>query len=353
MDSSIKWIYSNGALLISGSGWMDNSYTSANIQPWRISGVASNITSVKVSEGVKLIGANSFRNLTNLVSVSLPNSLQQVSEYGFYNCSNLSDINFTSDIGFLGDYAFRCCSSLPSVKLKSFPTFCTNVFDNTNITLELTDTERPYISNNTTYAPTISSGKYIRTLASGKYGTIILPFVPDNVNDYKFYTLKSGDATNLVFTEIPSDDVQAGVPYLYKNADDGDIKTEMTKASSFTMTVNSTNPDPIGNWQLKGSFQEFSTINENYYVLSNNQFWNSTNTVTVNPFRAYLEYSGSGSAKMDIMIDGDEPTKIDFSQIEGMEHLSKEVYDLSGRRVQNPKRGLYIVNGRKVIISVY
>ena len=30
---------------------------------------------------------------------------------------------------------------------------------------------------------------------------------------------------------------------------------------------------------------------------------------------------------------------------------SKQLFDLQGRRVKNPQRGLYIVNGKKVVIK--
>ena len=253
------------------------------------------------------------------------------------------------------EYAFAGCSGLTSVTLKSFPTFSDwwTVFSQVTapISIEFTDADKPYIADVTTNAPTISSGKYIRTLAAGKWGSIVLPFVPDNVSDYKFYTLKSGDASTLTFTEVESDDVQAGVPYLYKNADDANPVGEMTKSSTVTMTVNTTDPDAVDGWQLKGVFRSTTLRGTEYYVLqSDNKFYNTTAMIHMIPFRAYLEGSAS-SSKMDIVIDGDEPTKIDFSQIEGMEHLSNEVYDLSGRKVRNPEKGIYIVNGKKVFIK--
>jgi hypothetical protein len=31
--------------------------------------------------------------------------------------------------------------------------------------------------------------------------------------------------------------------------------------------------------------------------------------------------------------------------------LNEDVYDLCGRRVENPKKGIYIVGGKKVIVK--
>ncbi len=40
-----------------------------------------------------------------------------------------------------------------------------------------------------------------------------------------------------------------------------------------------------------------------------------------------------------------------INQIEVSEDSSVVYYDLSGRRVENPVKGIYIVNGRKVFIK--
>ena len=312
------------------------------------------VQNVVIPSTATVICEKAFYSCSKLKSITLPPSLQSIESSAFYG-SGLTSITIPNSVTSIGVDAFRLCYFLTSVVLKSIPTFGNDkVFDEdykVSITLELTDDEKPYIADVTTNAPTISSGKYIRTLAKGKWGSIVLPFVPDNVYDYKFYTLKEGDTETLTFTEVESDEVEAGVPYLYKNANDEDIKTEMVKNSAVTMTVNTIDPDAVGNWRLKGAFRTISEVNTSYYVLSNNQFWNSTSTVTINPFRAYLVNSSSALAKMIIEIEGEggESTRIDASQIEGMETLGGEVYDLSGRRVMNPQKGIYIVNGKKVM----
>ena len=314
----------------------------------------SNLTTLIYEEGTQnILWAHVAGGTHPVQHVVIPSTATVICENAFYNYFNLNSITLPQSLQSIEASAFKSCSGLTSVALKSIPTFGASVFYNVKapITLELTDSEKPYIADVTTNAPTISSGKYIRTLATGKWGSIVLPFVPDNVNDYKFYTLKEGNAESLTFTEVESGDVQAGVPYLYKNANDADIKTEMVKDGTVTMTVNTTDPTAVGNWQLKGAFRTISEVNTSYYVLSNNQFWNSTSTVTINPFRAYLVNSSSASAKMIIEIEGEggESTRIDASQIEGMETLGGEAYDLNGRRVTNPQKGIYIVNGKKVM----
>lgn len=149
---------------------------------------------------------------------------------------------------------------------------------------------------------------------------------------------------------MASENVEAGKPYLYENA--STPATEMPAATP-AMTVAVSNPDAVGDWQMKGTFQAeaFSDPEEYIYVLSNNQFFHSTNgTATVYPFRAYLKGIALGAgSKMEIVLDGDNPTKIDLNKIEGMEHLSGEMYNLQGVRVNDNYKGVVIVGGKKYL----
>ena len=66
--------------------------------------------------------------------------------------------------------------------------------------------------------------------------------------------------------------------------------------------------------------------------------------------KAYLNVpSGSGARELSISIDG-EVTAIDNVEIINADG-SREYYDLSGRRLTTPKKGINIVNGHKVIIK--
>ena len=63
--------------------------------------------------------------------------------------------------------------------------------------------------------------------------------------------------------------------------------------------------------------------------------------------------SGSGhirvaSLKINVNVPGD-PSGIDFVQTNTLAG-QRVIYDLSGRRVTNPTKGIYIVDGRKVVV---
>ena len=100
------------------------------------------------------------------------------------------------------------------------------------------------------------------------------------------------------------------------------------------------------NGLLSGVYAATAVPTENTYVLQNQgedvNFYKAISGLTVNPFRAYLT---TAAAAARLTFDFNEATGIKtVKTTEGT-----EVYNLQGVRVANPTKGLYIVNGKKVI----
>ena len=72
-----------------------------------------------------------------------------------------------------------------------------------------------------------------------------------------------------------------------------------------------------------------------------------------NGFKSYLTVPvtvAQGAPSLAIRFDGDGTTSIDNEQLT-IDNESTTIYDLMGRRVENPTKGVYIVGGRKVVIK--
>ena len=106
-----------------------------------------------------------------------------------------------------------------------------------------------------------------------------------------------------------------------------------------------------------GTFSDITARQgDNFYVLSGNKLYYTTGaTVKVGANKAYIDKSKiaankGGEAKAFIDFDELEATGIDA--VDTAKTLKDgKFYDLSGREVANPTRGLYIVNGKKVLIK--
>ncbi len=82
-------------------------------------------------------------------------------------------------------------------------------------------------------------------------------------------------------------------------------------------------------------------------------FYKNTNAFTVGANTAYLPANFDGSGARFFSLFDDDATGIsDATRLNDNEKMTNDNYfDLQGRRVAQPTRGLYIVNGKKVIIK--
>ena len=75
------------------------------------------------------------------------------------------------------------------------------------------------------------------------------------------------------------------------------------------------------------------------------------NAATVAAGHAYLHVSAAQARTRTIGIGGEDTTGIENSFIDENESGEKVIYNLNGMRVKNPTKGLYIINGKKVLIK--
>lgn len=150
---------------------------------------------------------------------------------------------------------------------------------------------------------------------------------------------------------------------------DGKAVPKMTATSDITSPVfynvtisNATNDVSFTGGAFKGNYDPLLIDGTNrdkiLLLTSGNKLGYANTNRTLKPFRAYFEIpSNNGtravrSFELDFG-DDDEPTGIISisTQVSTMDEGSSCTYDLQGRRVTNPSKGLYIVNGRKVVIK--
>ena len=88
------------------------------------------------------------------------------------------------------------------------------------------------------------------------------------------------------------------------------------------------------------------------FVLMNGEqgvgFYKTTTAFTVGANTAYLPAQSAGTARSFIGFDGESSTGI--SSVENSELRTESCFDLQGRRVAQPTKGLYIMNGKKTVV---
>lgn len=95
-----------------------------------------------------------------------------------------------------------------------------------------------------------------------------------------------------------------------------------------------------------------SALVGNYGITNAGQIVNAGTSSSIKGYRAYLTGLPSGGAGARIMIlDDDSNTPTDIGLFKMAVPEAKDVYTLSGQRVQKARKGIYVINGKKIVIK--
>ena len=218
------------------------------------------------------------------------------------------------------------------------------------------------------YEPfTATTATYNRTIGT-TWATLCLPFeVSLEGQKFRAFKLLSADeGTNTVELEEITTSIPAGTPVIIK-MNDGETQLNFTVADKEIANEVKTAATADGNYQLQGLYtqKEFNkNADNNCYIVKGNKLMNpakllektKVQKVASKPFRAYMvdNTSSAGGAKMfSIGFDNDSTTAID--NLNTIADDKAEYYDLQGKRLNEPQKGINIVkrNGKtmKVIIK--
>ncbi|MBQ8064178.1 MAG: chitobiase/beta-hexosaminidase C-terminal domain-containing protein [Prevotella sp.] len=164
----------------------------------------------------------------------------------------------------------------------------------------------------------------------------------------KVYVATANSATKVTLAEYANNNIPAGTPVILKTSADA----ESDGTFKMTLTKDNTVADFSGINELKASTagQNLGTVYRLGFGEDGVGFYKYT-TSSAAAGIVYVENVSGGSGARSLTLDfADEATGIGASLMNS-ERGNSEVYNLNGQRVMNPAKGLYIVNGRKVVIK--
>ena len=219
------------------------------------------------------------------------------------------------------------------------------------------------------YEPfTAKAASYSREMKTGTtWATLCLPFEVSLENkDFRaFKLLSANEGTNTVELEEITTSIAAGTPVIIK-MNEGATELNFSVANKEIAKEVKTSETENGSYQLQGIYtkKEFDKdADNNCYIVKGNKLMNpakllaNTNVTKVasKPFRAYMvdKSSAPAGAKMFSIGISDSTTAID--SLNTIANDKAEYYDLQGKRLNEPQKGINIVkrNGKtmKVIIK--
>ena len=193
-----------------------------------------------------------------------------------------------------------------------------------------------------------------RTIKADIWNTIVLPFqlneaelkaaFGDDVQIAEFSD--AGDSENAVevaFNTMATPAIAPNKPVLLKTSTAGTTYTfEGRTIAEGDAKVAGTYVDFVGTYAAS------TTIAEGNYFISANNLYKSNGGTTVKGTRAYIDAKNVASGEVKLFIGGIE-TGID--EINGTAVENGAIYNLAGQRVNKAQKGVFIVNGKKVIVK--
>ena len=348
---------------------------------------ATNLKTLNVSnfntEKVNNMG-HMFANCPNLTSLDLSSFNTKGVEYVdniFKNCSNLTTIYASENFAFGSGLKNGADMFLGCDKLKGFIEYNKNTDKNNsefanyktgyftklvgkNGEEKIGAAGEPLAAYNlalddnkdfVAYEPfAAKAASYSRTINT-TWATLCLPFEVslDNQNFRAFKLLSADDATETVELEELKT-IEAGTPVIIKMTN-GATELKFTEADKNIAKAIQTSKTADGNYQLQGLYtqKEFSKdVDNNCYIVKGNKLMNpakllenkNVEKVASKPFRAYMvdnSSSAAGAKMFSIGFDDDSTTAID--SLNTIANDKAEYYDLQGKRLNEPQKGINIV----------
>lgn len=200
--------------------------------------------------------------------------------------------------------------------------------------------------------------QYKRTFTHDTYGTIVLPFAVNNPsNVFVRQAVFTGYSENKMTFSCTSM-IAPNTPHLFKVLPT--VSGESTLYGPVNGTIEATAEAKSAKYegaQFAGTFEGLPAekVSQVYVVGAVGKIGKTKKALK--PGRCYFtrenpdNFARSFDGTTIEFIDEDGTTTINEHELNESHELSGAVYDLQGRRVENPTKGLYIVNGKKVVIK--
>lgn len=260
----------------------------------------SGLKSVVIGDGLKNIEEWTFCRCTSLAKVFIGDSVANIGEDAFINCSNLVSLTIGSNVTSIEDNAFCECSSLSSLLIPNSVTSIGNhAFFATNL-------DTLMIGNGVTSI----GGEAFYCGNSYSYVQVGNSYTMNNILYYAKTLAISEDYSDAYFPE--------------KDYSEYEFSTIVCK-----MATPPTLPATFSDYQYK--YLNVIVPTESLAKYHSANVW-----------KDFLLLKGGAE---DYSATGINSEKVDAK------HLPTFVYDMQGRKLSMPQRGLNIINGKKVIVK--
>ena len=320
------------------------------------SGFNGNLT---LPNSITTIGGTVFKGCSGFTgNLTLPNSITTIGYSAFEGCSGFTgNLTLPKSLEVVYNRSFNECNNIQSFKFQSLPEVIQGSLNNYKPIVSLSDDS--YISPKAN--GTVDAISYTRQM-SNDWGTLVLPYSLTLTGNepYRLYTISAVSENELVLKQLDGE-VAAGTPCVVKRNGSESELTFGANDAELNMTIDG---KTVGDMTFNGTYWAKEVTDG--YVIAKDCFWNvaelmknkpeAVKGAKVGPFRAWLDGNAAGPARLAMRIDGSTTGINTPDALDALNDAEAEYYDLSGKRLDEPQKGVNIVRmksgkTKKVIIK--
>lgn len=309
----------------------------------------SRFTGLSLPNNLRKIGYGAFARCISLTGrLSIPETVKEIGSYAFYNCTGFTgDFVLPSALESIGMDAFGNTQNTNNLVFQSLPKGMQNGYHDCKMRGYVNLSDASYVSDDA-YAY-LDGASYVRTMTN-TWGSLVLPYemlLPSDA-PYSVFTIEKMTNDEVVLKRCTFK-LMPGVAYIVRR--DGEEKTLTFSPDRSVEIRMKMQPAEVGNLKFSGTYQAKEVTDG--YILAQDRFWNvaklkaaapETQAVMVGPFRSWLEGTTANTSPSLSMRIGDSTTGIDnVAPLEMLNANDAEYYDLNGKRLDAPMKGVNIV----------
>lgn len=309
----------------------------------------SRFTGLSLPNNLRKIEFGAFARCISLTGrLSIPETVKEIGSYAFYNCTGFTDdFVLPSALESIGMDAFGNTQNTNNLVFQSLPKGMQNGYHDCKMRRYVNLSDVSYVSDDA-YAY-LDGASYVRTMTN-TWGSLVLPYemlLPSDA-PYSVFTIEKMTNDEVVLKRCTFK-LMPGVAYIVRR--DGEEKTLTFSPDRSVEIRMKMQPAEVGNLKFSGTYQAKEVTDG--YILAQDRFWNvaklkdaapETQAVMVGPFRSWLEGTTANTSPSLSMRIGDSTTGIDnVAPLEMLNANDAEYYDLNGKRLDAPMKGVNIV----------
>lgn len=311
----------------------------------------SRFTGLSLPNNLRKIEFGAFARCTNLTGrLSIPETVKEIGSYAFYNCTGFTgDFVLPSALESIGTDAFANTQDKNRLVFQSLPKGMQNGYHDCKMRRYVNLSDASYVSDDANVYAYLDGASYVRTMTN-TWGSLVLPYemlLPSDA-PYSVFTIEKMTNDEVVLKRCTFK-LMPGVAYIVRR--DGEEKTLTFSPDRSVEIRMKMQPTEVGNLKFSGTYQAKEVTDG--YILAQDRFWNvaklkaaapETQAVMVGPFRSWLEGTTANTSPSLSMRIGDSTTGIDnVAPLEMLNANDAEYYDLNGKRLDAPMKGVNIV----------